>query len=126
MAKPEHEFFPVKEVAFTTCAGDVTQLTERILAADPITGVATRILRFEPGTDTTPNGVQVHDFWEEVYILEGSMTDLRLEQTFTAGMYACRPPGMEHGPWTSDDGCLTFEVRYRAQPTHIKPRGKTT
>jgi hypothetical protein len=59
-------------------------------------GVATRMLRFEPGTDTTPNGVQVHDFWEEVYILEASFTDLNLGKTFVAGMYACRPPGMPH------------------------------
>jgi hypothetical protein len=113
MPKPEHEFFGTDSVPFTRCAGDVPALTERILAADPDTGVATRMLRFEPGTDTTPNGVQVHDFWEEVYILEGAFTDLELGQTFTAGMYACRPPGMRHGPWRSDDGCLTFEVRYR-------------
>ncbi|MFI0374088.1 cupin domain-containing protein [Actinomadura sp. 1N219] len=113
MAKPEHEFFPADEIGFTPCEGDVPRLTERILAADGASGVATRMLRFEPGTDTTPNGVQVHDFWEEVYILEGSITDLRLGETFTAGMYACRPPGMEHGPWRSGGGCLTFEVRYR-------------
>ncbi|WP_053202487.1 cupin domain-containing protein [Jiangella muralis] len=116
MSKPEHEFFPAATVEFTRCAGDVPQLTERILAADAADGVATRILRFEPGTDTTPNGVQVHDFWEEVYIVEGSLTDLRLNQTFVAGSYACRPPGMPHGPWRSDDGCLTFEVRYRTGP----------
>ncbi len=44
------------------------------------------MLRFEPGTDTTPNGAQVHDFCEEVYILDDAITDLRLDQTFTAGM----------------------------------------
>jgi hypothetical protein len=114
MSKPEYEFFPADNVDFTPCAGAVPDLTERILSADSATGVATRILRFAPGTDTTPNGVQVHDFWEEVYILEGSLTDLELDQTFTAGMYACRPPRMKHGPWTSDNGCLTFEVRYSA------------
>jgi hypothetical protein len=114
MPKPEYEFFPADRVAFTPCAGAVPELTERILAADPDHGVATRMLRFEPGTDTSPNGVQVHDFWEEVYILDGSITDLRLNQTFTAGMYACRPPGMPHGPWHSPSGCLTFEVRYPA------------
>lgn len=114
MAKPEHEFFPTGELAFTSCAGLVRGLTERILAADSAASVATRMLRFEPGTDTTPNGVQAHEFWEEVYILDGSITDLRLNQTFTAGMYACRPPGMPHGPWHSPGGCLTFEVRYPA------------
>lgn len=114
MPKPEYEFFPIDRVGFRPCAGDVPELTERVLAADPDTGVATRILQFEPGTDTTPNGIQSHDFWEEVYILEGSFTDLELGETFTAGMYACRPPGMKHGPWASEDGCLTFEVRYRS------------
>jgi len=114
MPKPELEFFDVTTVDWTPCAGNVSGLTERILASDPNQQVATRMLRFEPGTDTSPNGVQTHDFWEEVYILEGSFTDLELQQTFTAGMYACRPPGMKHGPWTSEDGCVTFEARYRA------------
>lgn len=114
MPKLEREFFEVSVVEWIPCAGKCG-LTERILAADPDAGVATRILRFEPGTNTIANGVQVHDFWEEVYILEGSITDLTLGVTFTAGMYACRPPGMKHGPWASPDGCLTFEARYRSR-----------
>lgn len=114
MPKPEHEFFDSSGIAFTRCEGGVDTLTERVLATDEDGKVASRMLKFTPGTDTTPNGVQAHDFWEEVYIIAGSLTDLRLDETFTAGMYACRPPGMEHGPWRSDDGCLTFEVRYRS------------
>jgi hypothetical protein len=86
-------------------------ITEQILARDTASGSYTRILRFDPGADSTPNGVQVHDFWEEVYILEGDITDLRLEETFTAGMYACRPPGMEHGPWRSSSGVRMLEFR---------------
>jgi hypothetical protein len=113
--KSESEFFPVTDVEWTRCAGKCDGLTERILAEDDSrTGVATRILHFAPGTDTTPNGVQAHDFWEEVYIIDGSMIDLELNQTFSAGMYACRPPGMKHGPWRSSEGCTTFEVRYPA------------
>ncbi|MGH3094449.1 MAG: hypothetical protein ACRDMV_00440 [Streptosporangiales bacterium] len=114
MAKPEYEFFDTSGIGFTRCDGDVDTLTERVLATDDDGKVASRMLKFTPGTDTTPNGVQAHDFWEEVYIIAGSLTDLRLDETFTAGMYACRRPGMEHGPWRSDDGCLTFEVRYRS------------
>lgn len=113
MAKPEHEFFVATTVPWTPCAGDNTKvLKERVLAADPNANVATRILRFEPGTDTTANGIQIHDFWEEVYILDGAFHDTTLNKTFKAGEYACRPPGMVHGPWTSKDGCTTFEVRY--------------
>ena len=46
-------------------------------------------------------------------ILAGSMHDLALDRTFAAGDYACRPPGMVHGPWRTDDGCEMLEVRYR-------------
>lgn len=114
MAKPEQEFFPVDEVAWVPIEGPVEGLSERILARDDERGVATRMLRFAPGTDTSPNGVLTHDFWEEVYILEGSLHDLTLHEVFAAGTFACRPPGMRHGPWTSPDGCVTFEVRYSA------------
>lgn len=112
MGKPEFEFFPAADVPWTRCPGDADGLDERVLARDPESGTATRILRFAPGTDTSPNGVQRHDFREEVYILEGSFHDVTLNKTFTAGMFACRPPGMAHGPWTSAEGCVTFEVRY--------------
>jgi hypothetical protein len=27
-------------------------------------------------------------------------------------MYACRPPGMKHGPYRTEGGVVTFEVRY--------------
>jgi len=111
MAKPELEFTDYrqfKEVPFSKVEG----LKERVIAKDPESGVATRILIFAPGTDTTPNGVQIHDFWEELYIIDGSIYDLTLNQEFTAGMVACRPPGMKHGPWVSKNGCKTFEVRY--------------
>lgn len=114
MAKPELEFFDVGTVAWTPVAGRVAGLWERILVRDDEGGTVTRILRFDPGTDTTANGVQAHPYWEEVYILEGSLHDLTLDWTFPAGSYACRPPGMRHGPWVAPDGCLTFEVRYVA------------
>ncbi|MBR7192590.1 cupin [Gordonia sp. JH63] len=114
MAKPEYEFFPVTDVDYTVCPGGDPKITERILSRDPDGNVATRILRYEAGADSSPMGVQKHDFWEEVYILEGSFVDLTLDQTFSAGEYACRPPGMPHGPWRTDEGVLTFEVRYRS------------
>ncbi len=111
MPKAEREFFPTHSVDWTP-AGGVAGLSERILATDPESRVASRMLRFDAGTNTSSAGPQGHDFWEEVYILEGSLHDLTLNQTFTAGMYACRPPGMPHGPWIAPDGCITFEVRY--------------
>lgn len=114
MAKPELEFTDYRQFPETPFS-QVQGLTERVIAKDAETGVATRILIFAPGTDTTPNGVQIHDFWEELYIIEGSIYDLNLKREFTAGMVACRPPGMRHGPWISKNGCKTFEVRYYAK-----------
>ena len=111
--KPEREFFDVTTVPWTPIDTRVPGMTERVLA-DSGEGYHSRILRFEPGTDTTVLGPQAHPFWEEVYILEGSLHDLTLGKTFPAGTYACRPPGMRHGPWRAPQGCLTFEVRYKA------------
>ncbi len=112
MSKPEHEFFPVTDIPWTSITDQIPGLTERVLARESESEAASRILRFEPGTDTTPMGVQQHTFWEEVYILEGYMHDLTLDQKFPAGTFACRPPGMRHGPWMTPEGCVTFEVRY--------------
>lgn len=112
LGKPEFEFSDVDVIPWTPVSGGVAGQTERILAVDPASGTATRMLRFEPGTDTSVSGVLRHDFWEEVYILSGELRDLTLNEVFGPGTYACRPPGMPHGPWRSDPGCVTFEVRY--------------
>lgn len=73
-------------------------------------GGKTQLLRIDPGTET--EDVLTHDFYEEVYIIEGSLIDKRLDKEFIAGMYACRTPGMEHGPYRSSDGCTMIEFRY--------------
>ncbi len=112
MAKPEYEFFDPTERWDWTPIEEVDKLHEIVLSKDEDTGSYTRLLRFSPGVNTTPMGEQRHDFWEEVWIVSGAIHDLGLEQTFRQGMYACRPPGMPHGPWTSDEGCITFEQRY--------------
>jgi hypothetical protein len=115
-SKPELEFVdPMSAEGFdwTPVAGDVTgQLAEMILSGSHESGWVSRLLRFEPGCDTSPNGTLTHDVWEEVFIVSGEIHDLRLGETFSAGMYACRPPGMEHGPWTSEPGAITFETRF--------------
>lgn len=73
-------------------------------------GSHSRFLKLEPGAET--DSVLTHDFHEEAFILHGELIDKTLDQSFTQGMYACRNPGMEHGPYRSPNGCLTFEVRY--------------
>ncbi|WP_426979414.1 cupin domain-containing protein [Pseudarthrobacter sp. O4] len=112
MAKPEIEFTATSSVEFTPCNPHINGLMEAVLARDDTNDSVTRILKFEPGTDTSPIGVLTHDFWEEVFIFEGSFVDQRLNRTFNAGDWAVRPPGMEHGPWISEHGAKMFEVRY--------------
>lgn len=111
MGKPELEFhFPSGEWSASGAAG----VEEQLLARDPVTGADTSLLRWAPGTDSSELGVQRHEYWEEVYIVEGSTTDLTLDRTYSAGMYACRPPGMPHGPWRSEAGYTAIVVRYPA------------
>ncbi len=112
MAKPEREFHQ-PATSWTAAGGGVRGIWAQTLADDPATGAYTGLLRYEPGVDTSPTGMRVHDYWEEVYLLEGDLTDLRLGETFTAGMYACRPPGMAHGPWRTERGVVMLEMRYK-------------
>ena len=49
---------------------------------------------------------------EKVLIVEGSLYDMAKKETFLPGYYACRPPGMTHGPYKIPYGCVTFEIRY--------------
>lgn len=82
---------------------------EMILSEDE-DGSQTRFLRFEPGAEG--DELLEHDFYEEVYIIEGGLIDKRLGEAFTRGMYAYRTPGMEHGPYVAPVGCTTIEFRY--------------
>ena len=117
MPKPEMEFFSPQHIAWEPVTGSVAGgvggigVRQKVLSRDPESGDATRLLRFEPGVETTET--IAHDFWEEVWILEGELVDLGKKATFTAGMYACRPPGMTHGPYRTPTGCMTLEFRYR-------------
>ena len=114
MPKAEYEFFNHDAVSWTPVeagSGAAAEgMVEKILNWDEEAGVSTRMLKFPPGIETSE--VIFHDFWEEVFILEGELHDKSINTTFTGGMYACRPPGMPHGPYISPIGCTTFEVRY--------------
>ena len=111
MSQPELEFH-LPEEPWTTPAGAGAGVQERVLAEDPERGCRTALVRSAPGTDTSAQGVARHDVWEEVYLVEGALHDLTLDRTFTAGMYARRPPGMPHGPWTAEDGVTMLVVTY--------------
>jgi hypothetical protein len=38
-----------------------------------------------------------------VSFVEGALYDHTLGRAFTAGSYACHPPGMPHGRWTTQN-----------------------
>jgi hypothetical protein len=78
-------------------------------------GGYTRIVRFMPGTYTSEPFV--HDHWEEVFILQGELIagsnpDGTGGETFRQGTYCCRPPGVSHGPFRSETGCILLEMHY--------------
>jgi len=78
-------------------------------------GSRTRLLRFQPGVFTRQPFV--HDYWEEVFLLQGDLVvgndeDGNGGTPFTAFTYACRPPGVYHGPFKSIGGCLLLETHY--------------
>ncbi|WP_105971981.1 cupin domain-containing protein [Streptomyces geranii] len=110
--KSEREFFSPEAMPWS--AGPQPGTAERILSrdeADP--EVLTRLVRWEPGLDTSSSGVIRHEWVEEVCLLEGDLYDLTLDRTFHPGDFASRPPGMPHGPYWTAAGCLMLEIRYR-------------
>lgn len=71
-------------------------------------GRRTRLLRFLPGAFTTRPFV--HEYWEEVYLMAGDL--IVGGERFLPPTYACRPPGVHHGPFQSETGCLLLEIHY--------------
>ncbi len=106
--KAQHEFYPTNGLPWSE---DAAGISERVLTSSAKDGTLTRIARWAPGTSTGDEVIR-HEYFEEVYLLEGSLTDLTLGRTFRAGDYASRRPGMPHGPYRTDEGCTMLETRY--------------
>ena len=120
--KPHLEFHRLDmNAGWETPAGYPKGIEQKILAGTldekAKNGSRTRLLRFQPGIHTT--APFVHDYWEEVYLVSGDLTVGNDAQgnggtSYTAGTYACRPPGAAHGPFKSNGGCLLLESHYYA------------
>ncbi len=98
-------------------------IMQKILASDideqKKTGSRSRLLRLDPGAFSTEPFV--HDHWEEVYLVSGDLivgNDANGQggEPFQAPTYACRPPGVYHGPFKSEGGCILFEMHYYRDP----------
>ena len=78
-------------------------------------GNRTRLLRFQPGVYTTKPFV--HEYYEEVFVVSGDLIVGNDEngnngESFPPNSYACRPPGVFHGPFKSAGGCVLLEIHY--------------
>ena len=120
MNKPHLEFHTLNmNEGWETPVGYPEGIKQKILASDidetKKMGSRTRLLRFAPGIYTT--SPFVHDHWEEVFLVQGDLivgNDDKGQggQASRAFTYACRPPGVHHGPFTSKTGCLLYEIHY--------------
>jgi len=120
--KPHLEFAGVDLASgFTVPPGYPSGFKEKILAGSldeqHRKGSRTRLLRIEPGAYST--APFIHEYWEEVYLLSGDLIvgnddKGRGGEKFTGPTYACRPPGVYHGPFKSEGGCLMLEIHYFA------------
>ena len=118
--KPHLEFQPVDLTrGWEAPPGYPPGFSQKVLASDldeaNHCGSRTRLLRIDPGAfSTTPF---VHDHWEEVYLVQGDLIVGSDQQgkggeAFQAPTYACRPPGVHHGPFSSKGGCVLHELHY--------------
>lgn len=113
MVKEHLEFFNLDlDSGWEVPAGYPQGVEQKILNGgldeEASTGSRTRLLRFQPGAFTTEPFE--HDFWEEVFLVSGDLTVNN--ETFSPVTYACRPPHVPHGPFSSKEGCLLIEIHY--------------
>ena len=124
--KPHREFLRIAEgarqtggAAWVPVPGYVGQIDEQVLADNldtaTRTGSRTRLARWLPGA--TIAAPVIHDFNAEVFIVSGDLVvgcDAKGQggERFDAYTFACRPPQVWHGPFTSIGGCVMLEFQY--------------
>jgi len=117
----QHKEFHLLDMTegWVTLAGYPSGIQQKILSGaldeQGRRGSRTRFLRFQPGVFTTKPFV--HEYWEEVYLVSGDLIVGNDEYgrngtSFQPNTYACRPPGVHHGPFKSETGCLLLEIHY--------------
>ena len=91
------EFFPTDDLPWVPIPGAPPGLYEKVLTEDPDKMFVTRLTKADPGC--AGREVFVHDFWEEVYIVEGSHWDG--DQPFQEGNVRLQAAGNE--TWSLSD-----------------------
>lgn len=123
MTKLHREFFAIHPDAASTewapVASSAGRIEELVLADNldttACTGSRTRLARWAPGA--LIDRPVIHDFHEEVFIVEGDFVvgcdaEGQGGEHFGAYTFACRPPGVWHGPFASPKGCVLLEFQY--------------
>lgn len=121
--KQHREFFAIrpdsKDTRWSPVYADAGSIEELVLADNfdttQKTGSRTRLARWSPGSLIAKP--VIHDFHEEVFIVEGDFlvgcdADAKGGESFGPYTFACRPPGVWHGPFASTAGCVLFEIQY--------------
>ena len=109
MPKEMKEYYDVDVyIPWTQVEDSAEGVMEKILSIDE-EGNKTRLLKYP---SMQAGKICCHEFWEETFILQGSLYDAENDVSYLPGYYACRPPGMKHGPFSSPNGCLMIEFHY--------------
>lgn len=118
--KPQSDAHSIEDVPWTEMPASTTLATgegvvEKLLSVDPKNrDNHTRLVKLPKGFRSTKP--QQHPFWEEVYMIKGTVVDLGNNVTAKAGSYCCRRPGMLHGPFYCPEEVICFEVHYVPDP----------
>ena len=114
--KPQSDMHSADDIPWTEIGAGASSakgkgVTEKILSQDPDhPEYMSRLVKLEKGVRS--DEIQRHPFWEEVWMLKGKIVDEGNGLTATEGYYACRHPGMPHGPFHVEEEAMTFEVHY--------------
>jgi len=113
MLKAHQEFHQIDLASgWETIPGYPAGIRQKILSGQldetARAGTRTRLLRFDAGAFTTRPFE--HEYWEEVFQISGDLFVGGV--TFGPMTYACRPPHVPHGPFSSKEGCLLLEVHF--------------
>ena len=121
MTKPAFEFINTELIPWKPIVEGRSY--EKILSEDPETGSYTRLLMSLPDLDASirdlenpPGKVLFHeDFHEEVFVVQGTLLDPKINKTYKSGYYACRPPRTPHGPFFHPTGAISLEFGIKGE-----------
>jgi len=93
---------------------------QKVLLADPATGVVTSLLRFAPGAKLPDHE---HVLIEQTYVLEGSL--VCGEGECKTGEFVWRPAGSRHEAWAGPNGGLMLAM-FQVPNRFFEPDGRET